>query len=70
MAIYWTDLAKLVKDKGITPYRLAAEMGITPSAAYKLLKRKRAKIVEEATLDALCRVLECTPGDLLVRKAR
>lgn len=72
MPIYWnwTNVPAILKAKGWTVYRLATELDMEPSAVYKLLKRKRAKIVEEPTLDALCRVLDCQPGDLLTRRAR
>jgi len=63
MAIYWTVDA-LLKARGWTRYRLAKELGIEPSTIYKILKRK------EPTLDALCRVLDCQPGELLEYKKR
>mgnify|MGYP000905538725 FL=1 len=43
---------------------LAARIGITP-ANLAVLKNGRAKAVRFTTLDALCEVLECQPGDLL-----
>lgn len=42
----------------------AAAIGISP-ANVAVLKNGRAKAVRFATLDAICRVLECTPGDVL-----
>ncbi|MCK6094973.1 helix-turn-helix transcriptional regulator [Micrococcus sp. EYE_162] len=42
----------------------AERVGITP-ANVAVLKNGRAKAVRLATLDAMCRVLECQPGDLL-----
>ncbi|MDR1635149.1 MAG: helix-turn-helix transcriptional regulator [Bifidobacteriaceae bacterium] len=46
---------------------LAAQIGITP-ANLSILKNGRAKAVRFTTLDALCRVLDCQPGDILVRE--
>lgn len=43
---------------------LAERVGITP-ANLAVLKNGRAKAVRFSTLDALCDVLECQPGDLL-----
>lgn len=42
----------------------AERVGITP-ANIAVLKNGRAKAVRLTTLDAMCRVLECQPGDLL-----
>ena len=39
-------------------------MGLTP-ANVSVLKNGRAKAVRFSTLDAMCRVLDCQPGDLL-----
>lgn len=43
---------------------LAERVGITP-ANLAVLKNGRAKAVRFTTLEALCAVLECQPGDLL-----
>ncbi|GAB2462863.1 helix-turn-helix domain-containing protein [Xylanimonas ulmi] len=43
---------------------LAERVGITP-ANLAVLKNGRARAVRLSTLDALCRALECQPGDLL-----
>lgn len=42
----------------------ADAVGITP-ANIAVLKNGRAKAVRFTTLDAICRVLECQPGDIL-----
>lgn len=43
---------------------LAKQVGITPQNL-SVLKTGRAKAIRFATLDKLCEVLECQPGDLL-----
>lgn len=43
----------------------AAAIDITP-ANVSVLKNGRAKAVRFSTLDAICRVLECQPGDIFV----
>lgn len=42
----------------------AARIGITP-ANVSVLKNGRAKAVRFSTLEAMCEVLDCQPGDLL-----
>ncbi len=43
---------------------LASRIDITP-ANLSILKNGRAKAVRFATLEAICRVLDCQPGDVL-----
>lgn len=43
---------------------LASEVGITPQNL-SVLKSGRAKAVRFSTLEAICRTLECQPGDIL-----
>ncbi|MGH3348798.1 MAG: helix-turn-helix domain-containing protein [Nocardioides sp.] len=42
----------------------AEQIGLTP-ANVAVLKNGRAKAVRFSTLENMCRVLECQPGDLL-----
>ncbi|WP_120002898.1 helix-turn-helix domain-containing protein [Nesterenkonia muleiensis] len=44
----------------------ADRVGISP-ANVAVLKNGRAKAVRFTTLDAICRVLDCQPGDILER---
>ena len=44
---------------------LADRVGITP-ANLSVLKNDKAKAIRFSTLEALCRELDCQPGDLLV----
>ena len=43
---------------------LAEKVGITP-ANLSILKTGKAKAVRFSTLDAICKALECQPGDIL-----
>ena len=43
---------------------LAERIGITPSNL-SILKNDKAKAIRFATLEALCKALDCQPGDLL-----
>ena len=43
---------------------LAEKIGITP-ANLSILKNNKGKAIRFTTLDAVCRVLECQPGDIM-----
>lgn len=53
----------LVKRK-MSSAALAEKVGITP-ANLSILKTGKAKAVRFSTLEAICRALECQPGDVL-----
>ena len=53
----------LVKRK-MSSAELSEKVGITP-ANLSILKTGKAKAVRFSTLEALCKVLDCQPGDLL-----
>ena len=57
-------VAQVLKAKGWTAYRLAEEAGISRTVAYKLARGDVQRFDLE-TLDAVCQVLGCQPGDLL-----
>lgn len=54
------ELAKRKMSVG----EFAERVGISP-ANVSVLKNGRAKAVRFSTLEAMCRVLDCQPGDLL-----
>lgn len=43
---------------------LAEQIGITP-ANLSILKKQKAKAIRFSTLNEICRVLDCQPGDIL-----
>ena len=47
---------------------LAEKIGISP-ANMSILKTGKAKALRLTTLDAICRALDCQPGDLLEERA-
>ena len=55
---------RLLVERGMSVGDFADAIGITP-ANVAVLKNGRAKAVRFSTLDAMCRVLDCQPGDLL-----
>lgn len=63
MPIVITLDVQLAKKK-MSVQELAAAIDITP-VNVSVLKNGRAKAVRFSTLDAICRVLECQPGDIL-----
>lgn len=63
MAIHIT-IERMLVERGMSVGEFADAIGITP-ANVAVLKNGRAKAVRLSTLDAMCRVLECQPADLL-----
>ena len=63
MDIYVNLDLMLVKKK-LTLSELAERVGIT-LANLSILKTNKARAIRFSTLAALCRELECQPGDLL-----
>lgn len=68
MAIRIT-IDRMLVERGMSVGEFADAIGITP-ANVAVLKNGRAKAVRLSTLDAICRVLECQPGDLLHHENR
>ena len=58
------DFEKLRNDKELTMAQLADLIGITQANLF-VLKSDRAKAIRFSTLEALCKALECQPGDIL-----
>jgi putative transcriptional regulator len=57
-------LDDLLYARRMTLTELAERVGIT-IANLSILKTGKAKAIRFSTLDAICRELECQPGDLL-----
>jgi putative transcriptional regulator len=62
------DLDSHLAARGMTVAELATAIGITPANVF-VLKNGRAKAVRFSTLEAICRVLDCQPGDVLSYRA-
>jgi putative transcriptional regulator len=58
------NLDVMMARRKIPAGELADRIGITP-ANLSVLKTGKAKAVRFSTLSALCRVLNCQPGDIL-----
>jgi putative transcriptional regulator len=59
-------LDRVLLERRMTLTELAERVGIT-IANLSILKTNKAKAIRFSTLDALCRVLDCQPKDLLER---
>ncbi|GFE96834.1 MULTISPECIES: helix-turn-helix domain-containing protein [unclassified Gluconobacter] len=57
-------LDELLRERGMSLTELSEKVGLT-LANLSILKTGKAKAIRFSTLEALCRVLECQPGDLL-----
>ena len=58
------NLDVMMARRKISSGELAERIGITP-ANLSILKTNKAKAIRFSTLAALCRELQCQPGDLL-----
>lgn len=57
-------LDKLLAERGMTLTELSERVGVTV-VNLSVLKNGRAKAIRFSTLAALCRELDCQPGDLI-----
>ena len=58
------NLDLMMVRRGISLTELSERVGIT-MANLSILKNNKARAVRLSTLEALCRALDCQPGDLL-----
>ena len=56
------DVVMAQRKKGLT--ELSKEVDIT-MANLSILKNNKAKAIRFSTLEAICRVLQCQPGDII-----
>ena len=59
---FQNHLRKIMKDKGVSQYKLAEMMGVDEKTISQLLNRDSYPKME--TIDEICRVLEIGKGDL------
>lgn len=57
-------LDRILLERRMTVTELAARIGLTV-ANISILKTGKARAVRFSTLEAICRALDCQPGDLL-----
>lgn len=59
------DLDVMLARRKMTLTELSTQVGIT-LANLSILKTGKARAVRMSTLDAICKALQCQPGDLLI----
>lgn len=57
-------LERAMQERGIGTMELAGKVGITP-ANLSRIKKGRVSAMRLDTLDSLCEILDCQPGDIL-----
>ena len=62
-----TNIDVMLARRKMSSGELAEKIGITP-ANLSILKTGKAKAVRLSTMAALCKALDCQPGDLLEYK--
>ena len=61
-----TRIEEALAERGRSLYWLAKESGVTYAALWNL-KERRTDGITFTLLDAICKALDCQPGDILVR---
>ena len=60
--ISYDPLWRTMEEKGVTKYTLIYKMGIS---SYTILNLRRGKSITMNTLERLCKILNCTPNDII-----
>jgi len=58
------ELDIMLAKRRMTSLELAEKIGIT-QANLSILKTGKAKAIRFSTLDAICKALDCQPGDII-----
>jgi putative transcriptional regulator len=58
------NLDVIMAKRKISAGELSDKIGITP-ANLSIMKNNKAKAIRFSTLEEICRVLDCQPGDIL-----
>ncbi|MFZ5352505.1 MAG: helix-turn-helix domain-containing protein [Bacillota bacterium] len=58
------NLDVMMAKRKIPLHELAEKVGIT-DANLSILKNNKAKAIRFSTLNAICKILQCQPGDIL-----
>ena len=58
------NLDVMMAKRKVSSSELAEKIGIT-NANLSILKTNKGKAIRFSTLDAICKELQCTPGDIL-----
>lgn len=61
------NLDVMMAKRKMSSFELAERIGITPTNL-SILKTNKGKAIRFSTLDKICEILNCTPGDVLEYK--
>ena len=62
MPIKYDKLFRLLKERGVTTYQIRKEKIISESS---LQKMREGKPISTATIERMCDLLDCQPGDIM-----
>lgn len=62
MPIKYDKLFRLLKERGVTTYQIRKEKIISESS---LQKMREGKPISTATIERMCYLLDCQPGDIM-----
>lgn len=62
MPIKYDKLFRLLKERGVTTYQIRKEKIISESSLQKL---REGKPISTATIERMCDLLDCQPGDIM-----
>jgi DNA-binding Xre family transcriptional regulator len=68
MPLTHSRLRELIDARGITPYRLAKDAGLSTNTIYGLLGDP-TRSMSWVVIAKLCAALDCQPGDFLTHSA-
>ena len=57
-------LDRMMLERGVSLQEIASKVGIT-NANMSNIKTGKINAIRFSTLDAICKILECQPGDIL-----
>lgn len=63
----YLDIKRLLKERGKSKYWLVKEMGSGYQSISAIMDNETTGIKFE-TIDKLCKILDCEPGDIIKRK--
>ena len=62
MPIKYDKLFRMLKERGVTTYQIRKEKIISESSLQKL---REGKPISTATIERMCDLLDCQPGDIM-----
>lgn len=60
--LVWVNVLKLLSDHGWSAYRLQKEKQISNGT---IIRIRAGKNISTSTIDTICRLCDCQPGDII-----